>query len=144
MLTTTLRHGCCKLCVSQTYEEDHDSTDCKCNSCTKHTTGFNPVTGRNYPAPADHGAKCNYKYVPCTKYFVKFRCFLFHRSDLLFSVFFCDQVFQIFCCSLNSQKITVNKNIPVMSITTVTSCQCQMSFMITLVFLIQQKLCILF
>ena len=54
------------------YLEDHDSTDCKCNSCTKHTTGFNPVTGRNYPAPADHGAKCNYKYVPCTKYFVKF------------------------------------------------------------------------
>ena len=72
VLTTTLRHGCCKLCVSQTYKEDHDSTDCKCNSCTKHTTGFNPVTGRNYPAPADHGAKCNYKYVPCTKYFVKF------------------------------------------------------------------------
>ena len=134
MLTTTLWHGCCKFCISQSHKEYHDSTKNKSDSCSKNSAFLNPATGGYDPAPSNHGTKCNDKNIPGIKYFIEFCFLLFHIYYLLFLKYFSGYFFNQLCSSIHTQQIAVNQHIPVMSVSTVASGQCHMSFVITFIF----------
>ena len=65
VLAAALRHCCGQLCVGQADEENHDTTDGKCDCRSDNATFLNPVSRGYNPAPANHGSEGNDQNIPC-------------------------------------------------------------------------------
>ncbi len=127
MLTTTLRHCRCQLCISKPYKKYHNAADCKTDCRSNHTTGSNPVPGRYHPAPSNHCPKSNHKDIPCTKHFVKFRFLCLHILHL-FSVLLylsksqVNHLQNIFCSLFQSKHTAVNQHMAQLPLPAVLIC----------------------